>query len=153
MENPKQESTTAMTKEALHVKEELIKSLFAKYEEYNLKIITALDRDDDDDEDVDVVETKCFMVLETIMSLKNSASSRQGPNVVPIKLPDIKIPPFTEKRALALENSERPAAPNSDLHKGPTKICGAAYKEEPPAALVANKSATAPSCMLCVVVE
>lgn len=103
-------SSFSLSAEALLVKEERIRSLFKKYEEYSLQIIGS-DSYDEKEED-EGVEDKYLETLTTIKQLLNGIQKFKLPlqqnshshchahthiPTSPTKLPDITIPAFTGK--------------------------------------------------------
>ncbi|CAG9134975.1 unnamed protein product [Plutella xylostella] len=89
---------TSLSQDALTVKEERLKQLFGRYENYNLQIIGL---DPSDREDVDAFEDKYVTTLAKIKSMlrANALSEPKMPVVTstPTALPQISVPIFTGK--------------------------------------------------------
>ncbi|XP_049886924.1 uncharacterized protein LOC126381480 isoform X3 [Pectinophora gossypiella] len=126
-----------LDRQCLSIKEERLRATFDRFEKLNLEIC-ALNPDADD---CDAVETKYLETLTLIKRLMQKLDDNQVVSPPPLqtmatKLPEINVPIFVERRALALENAERTQVQfpvSKAAHTVTVKdVAGATVKSAPP---------------------
>ncbi|CAB3244511.1 unnamed protein product [Arctia plantaginis] len=132
--------------EDLAVRENRLITLFASYEAICYEICTLTDEDSEPFTEIEEKYMSSLANLRECIAKMNQTYSRDN---VKTKLPVINIPNFTDKRALALENSDMAGRYASNQGQAqrqpprPPKVVGMAASVSNPASVVVA------SCMFC----